>query len=644
MIEDLLKDIGLSEKEAKLYITLLRHGQQTITFLSKRAEINRGLGYVLLHDLLEKGLVTKSSKGKVIYFSLLDPKLLVSYLENKKKDIDTKQERVQAMLGQFSAITNPGTAKPKIRFYDGSEGARTVLDSILATESKSLQAYVSVMETAKLVGGEHFRKFIEKLSSAEISLDVIRAREVTTETPRRSTAVVSLETSKKDHREIRSASQEFTFPMTMFIVDDKIAILSSSEENFALMIESREVASMQRKLFSMLWNSLERTTIRIGILHSLSGTMAISERPLVDAMLLAIDEINTRGGILGRRIDPIVVDGASDAETFRKQAEALITKQDVCSIFGGWTSDSRKTMKPVFEKYDHILWYPMQYEGLEESSNIFYMGAAPNQQMIPAVDWAVKHLGKKLYLVGSDYVYPRSANEIMRGRIKELGGTVVGEHYEKLGGSAFTSIVKNIRATNPDVILNTINGDSNVDFFRALRKAGISPKQIPTISFSISEEEISRMHPETMVGDFAAWSYFQSIPSKENERFVTNFRNKHGRYRVTGDPIETAYFSIHMFAAAVKKAGSDDVTAIREAALGLTFMAPEGPIRIDADTRHTHRIARIGQLQSDGQFKVIWSSETPIKPDPYPQYKSRKEWDTFLKTLYKKWGGHWAMQ
>ncbi|MDD5056065.1 MAG: transporter substrate-binding protein [Candidatus Peribacteraceae bacterium] len=637
MIEALLQDIGLSENEAKLYVALLRHGQQTISFLSKKTGINRGLGYVLLHDLLEKGLVTKSARGKVLYFSPLDPKQLVAYLENKKKDIGDKQERVQAMLGQLAAITNPLTAKPKIRFYDGAGGARTVLDSILSAESASLQAYLSVAETVHFVGAEYFGRFLQKLTDAGCALDAIRTRE----TDKDGSDALSLESGKKSRRTVRKAPQEFAFPMTMFLFDEKIAILSSPEENFALIIESKEYADMQKKLFEMLWLSLERTTIRIGILHSLSGTMAISERSLVDAMLMAIDEINVRGGILGRRINPIVVDGCSDPDVFAKQAEELITKHDVCSIFGGWTSASRKMMKPIVEKHGHLLWYPLQYEGLEQSPNIIYAGAAPNQQMLPAVDWAVKHLGKKFFLVGSDYVFPRCAHEIMKGRLQELGATVVGEAFEKLGGTDFKATVRKIKQGKPDVILNTINGDSNVAFFRELRAAAISPKNIPTISFSIGEEEVSRMHPESMVGDYAAWSYFQSIGSKENARFVTDFQTKYGRHRVTGDPIETAYWTMYLFAAAVKKAGTDDVRTINAAARGLSFAAPEGNAYLDPDNGHTHRFARIGQLQEDGQYNVVWSSETTIKPDPFPPYKSQKEWHEFLDLLYKKWGGHW---
>jgi urea transport system substrate-binding protein len=634
-IEDLLEEIGLSDSEAKLYVALLRHGQQTITFLSKKAGINRGLGYTLLHDLMEKGLVTKTTKGKVFYFAPLDPKQLVEYLEKQKKDISSKQERVQAMLGQLESITNPLTAKPKIRFYDGARGAKTVLDTILMADRKELKAFLSLEDITTFVGTEQFGSFIKKLSTNGFGLEAVCTRTKEAE------SVEGMQTDTKQKRQIRFASLDMAFPMTMFIFDDKIAIISSSEENFALIIESQEYADMQQRLFNMVWSSLDRTTIRIGILHSLSGTMAISERPLVDAILMAVNEINDSGGILGRRIDPIVVDGESDTEVFAQKVEELITKHDVCSIFGGWTSASRKTMKDILEKHSHLLWYPVQYEGLEESPNIIYAGAAPNQQMLPAVDWAVEHLGKKFFLVGSDYVFPRSANEIMKGRLAELGGKVVGEEYQKLSGYNFASVVQKIKEVNPDVILNTINGDGNVEFFKELREAHIDPKSTPTISFSIGEEEISNMHPETMMGDYAAWSYFQSIKSQENNVFVQDFQTKYGRHRVTGDPIETAYNCVHLFADAVRKAGTDDVDAIRSSALGLSMVAPEGEIQIDSDSQHVHRTARIGQIQEDGQFEIVWSSETPIKPDPYPKYKSKKEWGEFLEGLHKKWGGHW---
>lgn len=644
MIHELLTDIGLSDSEAAMYIALLRHGQQATTFLSQKIGVNRGLGYVVLHSLLQKGLVTKMSRGKVQYFSPLPPEHLVEYLEHQKKEIEGKQERVQTMLSQLVAITNPLMTKPKMRFFDGIEGARAVLESILTSKDKTLRAYLSLADAINFVGSDFFHTFASRLTKEGFALHAIRTHEKDKQALALDPRLKRLGPSKKERRQIRYAPENLAFPMTMFLSDDKLVLLSSKEENFALLIESREYLEMQKKLFELVWNSLERTTIRVGVLHSLSGTMAISERSLVDGILLAIDEINAKGGILGRRIDPIVVDGASDPEIFAKQAEFLITSHDVCSVFGGWTSASRKEMLPVFEKHGHLLWYPVQYEGLEQSPNIMYTGAAPNQQVLPAVDWAVKHLGKKFFLVGSDYVFPRSAHEIMKSRIEELGGTVVGEAYQKLGGSEFRDIVKKIQKMKPDVILNTINGDSNIDFFRELRARGISPKRIPTISFSIGEEEVSRMYPESMAGDYAAWSYFQSIDSKENRQFVKNFQTKYGRHRVTGDPIETAYICVYLFAEAVEKAGTDDVAHVREAARGLRFAAPEGSVRIDPDNQHLHRFARIGKIREDGQFTIVWSSDSTIKPDPYPKYKSKAEWHAFLEDLRKGWRGHWIKQ
>ncbi len=388
----------------------------------------------------------------------------------------------------------------------------------------------------------------------------------------------------------------------------------------------------------------ERGTIKVGILHSLTGTMALSERPLVDATMMAIDEINAAGGVLGRRIEPIVVDGASDWDTFAEGAVKLVTEDGVSSVFGGWTSASRKAMKPIFEKYGNLLWYPLQYEGLEESANIMYTGAAPNQQMLPAVNWAFKNLGKTFFLVGSDYVFPRSANAIMRAHIEELGGTVVGEEYEELGGRNFTGIVGKIRKARPAVILNTINGDSNIAFFKQLRKAGIAARDIPTLSFSVAEEEIIGIGPASVAGDFAAWNYFQSQRSQRNRSFVKHFQKKYGKKRVTDDPVEAAYFGVYLFAQAVEKANSDDVLAVRDAAKGQVVYAPEGEVMIDPDSQHVYRTARIGQIRNDGQFDIVWSSDTPIKPEPYPHYKSKREWEDFLEGLYNGWGKHWAKQ
>jgi urea transport system substrate-binding protein len=283
------------------------------------------------------------------------------------------------------------------------------------------------------------------------------------------------------------------------------------------MMQQSIIIPINDKEFSM--NSLdkpvlhldEKNPIKIGIIHSLSGTMAISETPVVDSTLLAIDEINEKGGILGRKVIPIIRDGRSDWNTYASEAQQLIIEEKVDVIFGGWTSASRKTMKPIFEKYDHLLFYPVQYEGLEQSPNIVYTGAAPNQQVLPAVDWASQNIGTKFFLIGSDYVFPRSANEIIKSKIDEVGGQIVGEEYKLLGEDQFEDVVKKIVETNPDVILNTINGDSNVGFFKELRKQGITPSVIPTISFSIAEDEIKYLGADTMTCDYDVWNYFKSI-------------------------------------------------------------------------------------------------------------------------------------
>src|SRR5262249_51211479 len=269
--------------------------------------------------------------------------------------------------------------------------------------------------------------------------------------------------------------------------------------------------------------------IKVGVLHSRTGTMAISERPVIDATLLAIEEVNEKGGVLGRPIEAVIEDGQSDNATFAARAEKLITQDKVATVFGCWTSASRKTVLPVFEKHDHLLFYPVQYEGLEQSPNVVYTGAAPNQQIIPALKWCLTFLKKrKFFLVGSDYVFPRAANAILRDQARALGADIVGEEYLVLGSSDVGDIVRKIGAARPDAILNTINGDSNTAFFRALRAAGVTPDRIPTISFSISEEELSGLSTKDLIGDYAAWNYFQSVERPQNQAFVKRFQDRYG--------------------------------------------------------------------------------------------------------------------
>jgi urea transport system substrate-binding protein len=395
-------------------------------------------------------------------------------------------------------------------------------------------------------------------------------------------------------------------------------------------------------LFVASRTGAQNAPIRVGILHSLSGTMAISEQAVADATLMAIEEINAAGGLLGRQIEPIVVDARSDWEYSARQAEALITEQGVDVIFGCWTSACRRTVKPVFERLDHLLVYPVQYEGLELSPNILYTGAAPNQQIIPAVKWSMDNLGTHFYLVGSDYVFPRSANAIIRAQVTALRGEIVGEDYILLGSTDVDEIVARIVDAQPDVILNTINGDSNIAFFRALRAAGISAEDVPTVSFSIAEAELPNLEIENVAGDYAAWNYFQSIDTPANRSFVQRFRARYGTDRVTSDPLEAAYFGVYIWSQAVSEAGRSEVGAVRRALRDQSVSAPSGVVSVDGETNHTWKTVQIGRIRSDGQFDIVWSSGNPIRPQPYPLYRTTAEWNEFLEDLYTTWGGSWA--
>jgi urea transport system substrate-binding protein len=383
--------------------------------------------------------------------------------------------------------------------------------------------------------------------------------------------------------------------------------------------------------------------IKVGILHSRTGTMAISERPVIDATLFAIEELNAKGGVQGRQVEAVVEDGASDWPTFARKAEKLITQNQVCTVFGCWTSASRKTVKSVIEKHNHLLFYPVQYEGLEQSPNIVYTGAAPNQQIIPALKWCCSFLKKKrLFLVGSDYVFPRAANVIIRDYAADLSADIVGEEYLPLGSADMGAVVKKIQDRKPDMILSTINGDSNVAFFRALRKARFSSEKLPTMSFSISEEELSNLSAKEVQGDYAAWNYFQSIDLPENQDFVRGFHARFGPERILSDPMEAAYIAVHLWAQAVEAAGSDDVNAIRQSIRDQSFNAPEGKVSIDPPTHHISKFVRIGQVTENGRFAIVYCSDVPINPIPYPATRSKTDWDAFLADLHLLWGGQWA--
>lgn len=357
--------------------------------------------------------------------------------------------------------------------------------------------------------------------------------------------------------------------------------------------------------------------IKVGILHSLSGTMAISEVSVKDAELLAISEINAKGGVLGKPVEPVVQDGASDWPTFAEKAQKLISQDKVAAVFGGWTSASRKAMLPVFERNKALLYYPVQYEGLESSPYIFYTGATTNQQIVPALDY-LKSVGKtKVYLLGSDYVFPRTANKEIKAYAAGNGLQILGEQYKPLGDTDFATVVNKLKESRPDVVFNTLNGDSNVAFFKQLKSAGVDAQTMPTMSVSIAEDEVRGVGVDNLVGHMVAWNYYQTTDTPANAEFVSAYKARYGANRVTDDPIEAGYLQVYLWASEVAKAGSPDPEKVKVAAAGVTFNAPEGKVEVNGSNHHISKTARIGVVQSDGLIKEIWNSGAPIQPDPY---------------------------
>lgn len=357
--------------------------------------------------------------------------------------------------------------------------------------------------------------------------------------------------------------------------------------------------------------------IKVGILHSLSGTMAISEVTVRDSELLAIEEINAAGGVLGKKLIPVVEDGASDWPTFAEKATKLIRQDKVATTFGGWTSASRKAMLPVFERSKALLWYPVQYEGLESSPYIFYTGATTNQQIIPGLDYLKEQGKKKIFLVGSDYVFPRTANKIIKAYAAANGMEILGEEYTPLGHTEYSTLTNKVVQAKPDAVFNTLNGDSNVAFFKQLNSAGVTAEQMPVLSVSVAEEEVKGIGVDNIAGHPVAWNYYQTTENPANEKFVAAFKAKYGADKVTSDPMEAGYNAVYLWAEAAKKAGSVEVEAVRKAAGGIALERPEGLVTIDGENQHMYKTARIGVIQPDGLIKEVWNSGKPIKPDPY---------------------------
>jgi urea transport system substrate-binding protein len=393
--------------------------------------------------------------------------------------------------------------------------------------------------------------------------------------------------------------------------------------------------------------ALAQETIKVGVLHSLSGTMAISETVLKDTVLMAIDEINAKGGLLGRKLEPVVVDPASNWPLFAEKARQLISKDKVAVVFGCWTSVSRKSVLPVFEELNSLLFYPVQYEGEELSKNVFYTGAAPNQQAIPAVDYLMSKDGggaRRFVLLGTDYVYPRTTNKILRAMLKSKGVTDVDilEEYTPFGHADYQSIIAKIKRFAAEgkktAVISTINGDSNVPFYKELGNHGLKATDVPVVAFSVGEEELRGVDTKPLVGHLAAWNYFMSLKNPANEAFVKKWSAYakaknipgHKDKPLTNDPMEATWIGIHMWAQAVTKAKSTETDKVIAAMAGQTFPAPSGIVsKMDEKNHHLHKSVFIGEVKADGQFSVVWKTPGPVRAQPWspfiPENKGKKD-------------------
>jgi urea transport system substrate-binding protein len=384
--------------------------------------------------------------------------------------------------------------------------------------------------------------------------------------------------------------------------------------------------------------------VKVGVLHSLSGTMAISETSLRDVVLMAVEEINAKGGVLGHKIQPVVVDPASNWPLFAEKAKQLITQDKVAVTFGCWTSVSRKSCLPVFEaKYTMdqnpygggLLFYPVQYEGEEQSHNVFYTGASPNEQLIPAAEYMMSKDGgskTKFYLLGTDYVFPRTANKVLKAFLlaKGVPAANIAEEYTPFGHSDYQTIVGKVKDFAKDgnaCVLSTINGDSNVPFYKEFANQGLTADKCPIMAFSVAEDELRSMETEKLVGHLAAWNYYQSEETPENKAFVDSFKKYCASHRLPGgdsrvadDPIEAAYFGVYVWKAAVEKAGSFDIEKVIPAVAGLEFNAPGGKKKMDMINHHTWKPVLIGSIKADGQFDIIWKTPGLVHPDSFSTY------------------------
>jgi urea transport system substrate-binding protein len=361
-----------------------------------------------------------------------------------------------------------------------------------------------------------------------------------------------------------------------------------------------------------------QNVVKVGILHSLTGTIAIAEKSVVDAEMLAIEEINKAGGVMGSRIEAVVEDGASDWPTFAEKARKLMERDKVAAVMGCYTSASRKAVLPVFEKLKGLLYYPTYYEGLEQSPNIMYTAQEATQSVIAAMEWLYKNKGKTFYMIGSDYIWPRTTIKIAKATLNRLGGKLAGEGYYPLGHIEFSSEINKIKAAKPDVILNCVVGGSNVAFFKQLTAAGITGKNQTVLSLAVSEEEVSGIGSENTAGTLTCMGYFQSLKNPANDKFVKAFKAKYGANRVVGDTLECGYISVYLWKLAAEKAKSFEVEKVVAASADLPIDAPEGKVKFHKSNHHLWKHARIGTFRPDGQVDMIYESPL-IEPNPFPK-------------------------
>jgi urea ABC transporter urea binding protein len=366
----------------------------------------------------------------------------------------------------------------------------------------------------------------------------------------------------------------------------------------------------------------ESVEIKIGILHSLSGTIAIIETSLHNAELLAIEEINANGGVMGKKLVPVVEDPQSLVQVFAEKAKKLLLDDKVAAVLGCYTSASRQSVLPVFEEFNGLLLYPTLYEAQECSKNCFYTGAVPNQQLDDFVPWVIKELGrKKCYMIGSNYIYPKETNREVKALLDKFGGENVGEEYAPLGHTEFSTVINNIAGSGAEIVFSTLVGDSIVAFYKQFRQFGFTAEDLPICTPITTEQETAAMGPENAVGHYTSFNYFQTVDTPENKSFVERYKAKYGANQVTNAVMEAAYFQTYFLAQAIEKVGGTDTDAlIYEGLPGQEFNAPQGPVKVDEKNHHTWLWARIGKAREDGQFDIVWKSENSIRPDPWVDY------------------------